>query len=70
MRVIIAEPCVLNTRGMTQISTLYMKKVEKTVKVLLEESRGMAVVQTKVPSSDSRRRMGIFWDIIFELQVY
>ena len=28
----------------------------------------MAVVQTKVPSSESRRRMGIFWDIIFELQ--
>ena len=41
-----------------------MKKVEKNVKVLLEESRGMAVVQTKVPSSDS-----IFWDI-FQLQVY
>ena len=47
-----------------------MKKVGKNVKVLLEESRGMGVVQTKVPSSDSRRRMGIFWDIIFELQVY
>ena len=46
-----------------------MKKVLKNVKVLLEESRGMGVVQTKDPQTVEREQI-FSGKIQFELQVY
>ena len=46
-----------------------MKKVKKNVKVLLEESRRMAVVQTKVPQTVGEWIL-FSGKLQFELQVY
>ena len=46
-----------------------MKKVKKNLKLLLEESRGMAVVQTKDPQTVEGEWI-FSGKIDFELQVY